>query len=93
MHCVDNLKLNLILAPKIFGDWANDGACNGEGENPTCGPGTQVQTRSCTDGTVDKCTEEDKQSTVTCTVAGTQLPTCSKFIIPHIVQNLIYIMF
>ena len=67
-----------LTASKILGEWANEGSCNGEGEDITCGPGSQHQRRACTDGTIDKCTAEETQRTVTCEVAGTALPVCSK---------------
>ena len=53
------------------------GECVATGANPACGPGTIVQTRTCTDGTFDKCnTDADIQRTVTCSVAGVSLPPC-----------------
>ena len=66
----------MIIAPKSFGDWTNEGNCVPSGDLPDCGPGTQLQKRTCTDGTIDKCTEADKQRTVTCAVAGSELPVC-----------------
>lgn len=41
-----------------------------------CGPGTQLQHRTCTDGTTDKCTEDDVQRSITCSAAGVPLPPC-----------------
>ena len=67
----------MFLDKKLLGAWRNEGGCNGQGDDPTCGSGTQVQKRTCTDGTVEKCTDADKQRTVTCAVAGTKLPDCS----------------
>jgi len=64
------------VAPKTFGEWANEGSCHGEGDDPTCGAGSQQQKRTCTDGTIDKCTTTETQRTVTCEVAGTALPVC-----------------
>ena len=66
----------IVLAPKSLGDWTNDGKCVATGANPKCGPGTQIQTRTCTDGTFDKCTDPDRERTVSCKVAGTELPIC-----------------
>ena len=61
----------------MFGPWENEGTCQGTGENPACGPGLQVQKRTCTDGTIEKCTETiDTDRTVACSVAGTSLPEC-----------------
>ena len=68
---------SIDLAPKSLGDWKNDGKCVAKGPDPACGAGTQNQRRTCTDGTVDKCTEAEKQRTVVCTMAGTQLPACN----------------
>jgi len=63
--------------PKTFGPWKNDGACQGTGENPTCGPGIQVQKRTCTDGIIEKCTESsDTERRAMCSVVGTNLPAC-----------------
>ena len=70
------LYLIVVLVPKVFGPWTNDGECQGDGEDPSCGTGTQSQTRTCTDGTVEKCTAANSQRSVTCTAAGTQLPAC-----------------
>jgi hypothetical protein len=69
-------KADFCVAAKILGDWANEGSCNGEGTDPTCGAGSQQQKRTCTDGTLDKCTDEETRRTVTCAVAGTALPVC-----------------
>ena len=52
------------------------GECVATGANPACGPGTIAQTRTCTDGTFDKCTDADIERTVTCSVAGVSLPPC-----------------
>merc|ERR1711936_719482 len=40
------------VASKILGEWTNEGSCNGDGDDPTCGAGTQLQSRTCTDGFV-----------------------------------------
>ena len=62
--------------PKIFGEWGNEGECKASGAVSTCGPGTQLQKRSCTDGTVETCTAEDKHRTITCKDADSELPKC-----------------
>ena len=67
-----------VSVPKLFGTWTNHGDCIGNNE-PMCGPGIQPQTRSCTDGTADKCTEEDKWRDVDCNIAGTQLLDCLEY--------------
>ena len=60
----------------------NEGACIGDSLHPDCGPGIQIQVRTCTDGSnasrfpVERCTEEEKIRTVSCAVAGTELPSC-----------------
>ena len=42
-----------------FTTWANDGECVATAKDPIsllpCGPGTQKQTRTCKDGTIEKC--------------------------------------
>ena len=64
--------------PKILGNWTNDGECQAEGEEPSCGPGNQLQIRTCVDGTLEKCTNEDIERTATCLDAGSALPSCQK---------------
>ena len=58
---------------KRVGSWKNDGSCKATGKNKNCGPGNQIQTRQCTDGTVAKCAEEDRKRSVPCS-----LPNCKK---------------
>ena len=87
--CTDREKQRIITCDdagtalpyclKVLGDWKNEGPCDGKGDDPTCGKGSQVQTRDCTDGTVDKCMDDEKQRTITCEDAGTELPDCRKF--------------
>merc|ERR1712018_337375 len=62
---------------KQLGEWTNDGQCKATGDDPTCGPGTQNQTRTCVDGATDLCTDGDKTQTVSCADAGTSLPECA----------------
>ena len=56
-----------------FTIWANDGECVATAKDPIsllpCGPGTQKQTRTCKDGTIEKCEdaiEEPLTKSVTC---------------------------
>ena len=60
---------------KVLGDWTNVGACVAT-SGGNCGPGTQSQTRTCEDGTVDKCTAVDTTRSVSCADAGTALSAC-----------------
>merc|ERR1719510_1058495 len=60
-----------MAVEKQFGDWTNDGTCEGTGEDKTCGAGLQKQTRTCTDGTTDPCTDAEKARTIACA-----LPAC-----------------
>jgi len=69
-----NISCNLADCEKDFGPWSNNGYCNASGK--TCGPGTQQQTRTCTDGTTDTCTESDRTQSISCSKAGTELPNC-----------------
>ena len=57
------VSCNLPDCSKQLGNWENIGACMTNGEPKTCGSGNQQQTRSCVDGTVDKCSISDKEST------------------------------
>ena len=62
---------------KILGNWENVGVCIASGSNKTCGPGEQFQKRSCTDGTIDKCTQGDRQHALSC-----HLRDCPKILGP-----------
>ena len=65
-----------IYRIKTFGDWTHAaGTCRATGAFE-CGPGFQFETRDCIDGTIYKCRESDRKRTVTCAVAGTELPVC-----------------
>ena len=65
--------------PKRFGKWENEGKCFAVSPGLNCGPGVQLQNRSCIDGTgVNVCTGSDKERKVTCKYAGTDLPDCPK---------------
>ena len=78
VSCADaGTALPACAVAKQLGEWTNDGDCIGTGEDKTCGPGTQSQTRTCTDGTNDPCTDVDRTQTVSCVDAGTALPTCA----------------
>ena len=62
---------------KELSGWANDGTCVATGIDASCGPGEQRQTRTCTDGTIDKCSASDvTEQTISCSDAGTTLPDC-----------------
>ena len=67
--------------PKILGEWTNEGSCTATGEDSACGPGIQIQTRTCTNGTIDTCTDEEIQRNATCEEAGTALPNCRKLLL------------
>ena len=66
-----------------MGEWTNEGSCIADGDDATCGTGTQKQERTCTDGTIDMCTAEETKRDVTCAAAGTALPVCSMFKISY----------
>ena len=63
-----------------MGDWENEGECIAEGDDPACGPGSQLQRRSCVDGSQENCTREDIERAVTCLDAGSVLPPCPKIL-------------
>ena len=50
-----------------MGDWVM-GKCEGTGDNKECGPGSQKKTRTCVDGTEDKCTASDRETVVSCMI-------------------------
>ena len=60
--------------PKILEDWENEGPCR-RITFASCSDAIQVQTRTCIDGTLDKCTDEERHRITTCKHAG----TCSMF--------------
>lgn len=62
---------------KTLGNWNNNGPCIGIGEDQTCGQGLQIQSRTCEDGTFDKCQPLDSVRNITC-----DLPPCPTTIIP-----------
>ena len=59
------------VVDKVLGDWTNDGDCVATGDDPACGPGTQNQVRTCTDGSTDVCTDADTAQAIACA-----LPDC-----------------
>ena len=61
-----------MIEQKIFGNWENVGPCIATGSDKNCGPGEQFQVRSCIDGTVDKCTKEDRQHKISCNLGDCQ---------------------
>ena len=73
-------KMLDLIVPKELGDWKNEGECLAEGEDSSCGPGTQLQLRSCVDGSQNNCTREDIERTVPCVDAGSALPPCPKIL-------------
>ena len=76
---VDIFRKVFSSVPKTFGPWENDGVCVGTGQNPACGPGRQTQTRTCSDGTLEKCGDsDDTERSVSCSAAGTSLVACPR---------------
>ena len=59
---------------KKLGNWSNDGDCIGL-EGKDCGPGNQLQTRTCVDGTNIKCDPTEMARTQKC-----NLPHCEKIL-------------
>ena len=70
---MQEISCNLKDCAKIYGVWIDTEPCKADGSRPDCGPGTKTQTRSCEDGTTDKCTESDMSQVAVCS-----LPDCSK---------------
>ena len=73
--CVD-AGTGLIDCVKEFGTWVNVGECEATGLDKDCEPGLQNQTRACTDGTTDMCTDGDTKQTILCVDANSTLPDC-----------------
>ena len=65
-----------MVVEKQIGAWTNDGSCVGIGADKTCGPGYQMQKRTCTNIATDKCSAADTEKTILCKDAGTALPEC-----------------
>ena len=63
-------------------EWIPTGPCVADGDNENCGPGQQLLTRDCTNGTFDFCTEEDTLMKTAC-----ELPECPSTIIPPSTGN------
>ena len=66
-----------------FSEWTNRDECvpNAPIDNwEDCGPGTQVQFQTCTDGTCTNgactCVQPESTRTVTCAAAFSELPEC-----------------
>ena len=72
---VQEVSCNLKNCAKVYGNWTDAGPCKADGSKPGCGPGTKNQTRSCEDGTIDKCTESEMTQVVVC-----RLPDCPKLL-------------
>ena len=70
------LIISNIAGKAQLGPWENVGNCIGIGDDPTCGPGEQNQTRTCIDGTEDKCSDLVLKRTAPCHWADTILPNC-----------------
>ena len=56
-----------------MGSWKVHGKCNPKQVRSKCGPGTQSLTRTCTDGTINKCKSADRKTQRQCS-----LGSCSK---------------
>ena len=76
----DAAGTSLPDCPKVLGIWETEGDCIAVGDDPACGHGNQGQKRSCKDGTVNPCTDEETMRTVSCEEAQTSLPDCMKIL-------------
>ena len=72
------LDVNTQLPPctKILGNWTNQGDCQSVKTNYSCGPGNQLQSRTCSNGTIDKCRAEDLTRSIPCKQAHSN-PDCT----------------
>ena len=87
--CLDEHKVQMISCkaagtdlpdcPKIFSEWKNSGPCLPIASITDCGPGIQVQERTCMNGTgIKVCIEDDMLQDISCKAAGTDLPDCPR---------------
>ena len=69
----------LVKKKKRPTEWKTVGDCMATGRddiNIKCGPGKVRQTSNCIDGTIDKCTEDEKVRNVSCLEGGKPLAPC-----------------
>ena len=78
LYTIVILIVSNIAGKAQLGPWENVGDCIGIGHDPTCGPGKQNQTRTCKDGTEDKCSDLVLKRTAPCHWADTILPNCKR---------------
>ena len=78
VNCED-AGIPLDPCPKTVGKWTTRGTC--KSAVPGCGPGTTTQIRDCANGTIDKCSKDDMERTVSCSDAGIQQPYCTGYLI------------
>ena len=57
LYTIVILIISNIAGKAQLGPWENVGNCIGIGDDATCGPGKQNQTRTCIDGTEYKCSD------------------------------------
>ena len=63
----------MVLASQnhVFGPWTNVEKCKATGEDKKCGPGYQIQKRTCIDEYGNECKDQYVEKEVSCT-----LPPC-----------------
>ena len=71
----------------ILGSWINITDCAANGMGKSCGPGTVMLKRNCTDGTKDVCKNIMTQHNVSCEEANVPLPECKGAIYDAINTN------
>ena len=81
MYTIVILIISNIVGKAQLGPWENVGNCIGIGDDPTCGPGKLNQSRTCIDGTEEKCLDLVLKRTAPCHWADTILPNCKGNII------------
>ena len=78
VNCED-AGIPLDPCPKDFsGNWTTKGTC--KSAVPGCGPGTATQIKDCTNGTIDKCSKDDMERTVSCKDAGIPQLNCTGYL-------------
>ena len=79
--CCDCISFISVIAREIS-EWNNEGECKTSfvrSDGLKCGPGTQRQTRICTDGSIETCASIGTERNISCDhpEANTALPHCS----------------
>ena len=72
----------------ILDEWKNITNCVANATDKSCGPGTVVLNRDCTDGTIDLCSDIETVRNVSCQDFNMTLPDCEgKLLSPYVFRK------